>query len=108
MTFADLLYKGFQWIEGRFTRILGVISGSIAIIAGTTGIIPESQLKYWMLAIALLTFWRGHSTSKAYDQAKAVLASATGPTVVGPPIVMAQVKEAPIDPKLPPTGEKLG
>lgn len=74
MTFADLLYKGFCWMEARFTRILGVTAGTISALTGT-GIIPESHLKYYLAAIAILTFWRGQSTNKTYVEAKAVLAA---------------------------------
>jgi hypothetical protein len=100
MTFADLIYKGFVWVEGKFTRGLAIAGGTIAILA-SSDVIPATQMKYWMAAIAVLTFWRGQSTSKTYDQAKAVLSSATSPVVVGPPIVMAQVKEAPATPVSP-------
>jgi hypothetical protein len=74
MTFADLIYKGFVWVEGKFTRILGVAAGTLAVLAGT-GIIPESHLKYYTAAIAVMTFWRGQATSKVYNQAQAVLAA---------------------------------
>lgn len=74
MTFADLLYKGFVWMESRFTRILGLTAGTLAVLTGT-GVIPDSQLKYWTAGIAVLTFWRGSATGKTYDQAKAVLAA---------------------------------
>jgi len=107
MTFADLIYKGFVWIEARFTRILGLIGGTISILAASD-VIPSAQLKYWIAAMAVLTFWRGQSTSKTYDQAKAVLSSATAPVVVGPPIVMAQVEPTPTSPVKPAPSEKLG
>jgi hypothetical protein len=41
------------------TKILAFAQGTIAAVAGVTGIIPDHHLKYWMLALALLTFWRG-------------------------------------------------
>ena len=109
MTFADLLYKGFVWIEGKFTRGLAIAGGTIAILA-SSDVIPAAQMKYWMAAIAVLTFWRGQSTSKTYDQAKAVLSSATAPTVIGPSVVMAPVVEppaTPISPAKPASPEKL-
>jgi hypothetical protein len=40
-----------------------LVSGSIAAVAGVGGVIPESHLKYYMAAIALLTFWRGFTNS---------------------------------------------
>lgn len=45
------------------TKILGFTSGTISAVAGVTGIIPESHLKYYMAAIAVLTFWRGFVNS---------------------------------------------
>lgn len=74
MTFADLLYKGFVWLELRFTRALALLAGTLAVLTGT-GIIPDAQLKYYTAAIAILTFWRGQATNKTYVQAKAVLAA---------------------------------
>ena len=47
------------------TKILGGLQGTIAAVAGVTGIIPDKSLKYWLGASALLTFWRGFSNSKA-------------------------------------------
>lgn len=41
------------------TKILGFLQGTIAAIAGVTGLIPEAHLKYYMGAIAVMTFWRG-------------------------------------------------
>ena len=52
-----------NWWVDHGTKILGFIQGTIAAIAGVTGIIPEAHLKYYMGAIALLTFWRGFINS---------------------------------------------
>jgi hypothetical protein len=109
MTFADLLYKGFVWLEARFTRILAITGGTVAIIS-TSDVIPAAQLKYWMLVIAILTFWRGQATNKIYAQAKQVLSSATAPVVIGPSVVMAPVAEppeTPLSPVKPASPEKL-
>lgn len=48
-----------DFFRAHGTKVLGFLQGTIAAIAGVTGIIPESHLKYYMAAIALLTFWRG-------------------------------------------------
>lgn len=65
----------WQFFEERITRLLGIAQGTVAIIAGTTGIIPDKDIKYWLLASAILVYWRGQSTAKVYTQAKTVLAS---------------------------------
>jgi hypothetical protein len=41
------------------TKVLGFAQGTIAALCGVTGIIPDSHLKYWLAASAVLTFWRG-------------------------------------------------
>lgn len=46
------------------TKILGLAQGTVAVIAGTTGILPDKQLKYWLLASGLLTFYRGFFNTK--------------------------------------------
>jgi len=45
------------------TKIIGVAQGTIAALAGVAGIIPESHLKYWLAASAVLTVWRGFINS---------------------------------------------
>ena len=46
------------------TKMLGFAQGTIAALCGVTGIIPEPHLKYWMAAMAVLTFWRGYFNSQ--------------------------------------------
>jgi len=46
------------------TKVLGFVQGTVAAICGVTGIIPDSQLKYWLAASAVLTFWRGYTNGK--------------------------------------------
>lgn len=85
-TFWDFLLICFNWLEGRTTRILGVASGTLAILTGGN-IIPDKDLKYYVIAIAVLTYWRGQSTSNTYQQAKTVLSEARIPspvTIVNP------------------------
>ena len=53
--------------DGHGTKILSFFSGTIAAVAGTTGLVPESHLKYYMGAIAVLTFWRGFTNTKSAD-----------------------------------------
>jgi hypothetical protein len=58
------------------TRTLGVSAGTITTLCGT-GIVPASHMKYYMAALAMLTYWRGQSTSNAYD--KGVSEGLSGP-----------------------------
>lgn len=46
------------------TKLLGFLSGTIAAIASVSGLIPEAHLKYYMGAIAVMTFWRGFTNSQ--------------------------------------------
>lgn len=46
------------------TKMIAFAQGTIAAIAGVSGIIPDKQLKYWLGASAVLTFWRGFVNSK--------------------------------------------
>lgn len=52
------------WWSGHGTKILGFLSGTISAIAGIGGLIPDAHLKYYMAAIAVMTFWRGFTNSK--------------------------------------------
>ena len=45
------------------TKALGFAQGTIAAVAGVTGVIPDAHLKYYLAASALLTFWRGFANS---------------------------------------------
>lgn len=54
-----------DWWTNHGTKILGFMQGTIAAVAGVSGLIPEPHLKYYMGAIALLTFWRGFINSRA-------------------------------------------
>lgn len=49
------------------TRTIGVLLGILTTLVGT-GIIPDAQAKYYMAAIAVLTYIRGQFTSNAYDR----------------------------------------
>ena len=51
-------------IKNHGTKILGFLSGTIAAIAGVGGLIPDAHLKYYMGAIAVMTFWRGFINSQ--------------------------------------------
>jgi hypothetical protein len=50
------------------TKMIGFAQGTIAAIAGVSGIIPDKHLKYYLASSALLTFWRGFFNSKQNEQ----------------------------------------
>lgn len=54
----------YNFINAHGTKVLGFLSGTIAAVAGVTGLIPDAHLKYYMGAIAVMTFWRGFINSK--------------------------------------------
>jgi len=53
----------WQFWVGHGTKILGFFTGTISALCGVAGIVPESHLKYYMAAIAVMTFWRGFTNS---------------------------------------------
>lgn len=53
-----------NWWTSHGTRLIGLAQGTVAALCGVAGIIPESHLKYWLAASAVLTFWRGFENSK--------------------------------------------
>jgi hypothetical protein len=63
------------------TRAIGVLLGVLTTLVGT-GIIPDAQAKYYMAAIAVLTYIRGQFTSNAYDRGMVV--GANNPTEMPP------------------------
>lgn len=52
------------FINSHGTKVLGFLSGTIAAVAGVSGLIPDAHLKYYMGAIAVMTFWRGFINSR--------------------------------------------
>lgn len=52
------------FINNHGTKVLGFLSGTIAAVAGVSGLIPDAHLKYYMGAIAVMTFWRGFINSR--------------------------------------------
>lgn len=47
------------FLKKHGTKVIGALQGTIAALCGVAGIIPESHLKYYLAASALLTYWRG-------------------------------------------------
>jgi hypothetical protein len=82
MTVWDFLTNMFNWFEARTTRMLGIAGGTLAILA-TSNVVPENQMKYYMAAIAVLTYWRGQSTSAVVSEAKSIINQVkNAPTIV--------------------------
>lgn len=75
MTFWDAIADVWNWCEARFTRGLGVAGGTITTLLAT-GIIPPTQVVYYLAALNILTYWRGEATGTTYQVAKAVVATA--------------------------------
>lgn len=66
----------FAVIDKYATRIIGGLLGTVTILCAS-GIIHDTQLKYWTTAIAMLTYWRGHATAGVYNAAVAAVAAKT-------------------------------
>lgn len=49
------------FLERYGTRTLGLAQGTVALLCGMAGVIPDTHLKYWLAASAVLTFWRGQA-----------------------------------------------
>jgi len=94
MTFWQFMTNVFTWFEGRTTRIIAIVTGTLVTLTGTD-IIPNAHLKYYMAAIAVLTYWRGSSTSKTYASAQAIVKQNATPDV---PLVPNPVKTEPMPP----------
>ena len=80
MTAWQFLTNVFAWFEGRTTRIIGIATGTLVTLTGT-GIIPNEDLKYYMSAIAVLTYWRGQCTAKTYTNAQQIVKQAITPDI---------------------------
>jgi hypothetical protein len=79
MSFWQVVVLVFNWISDRFTRILGVVGGTITVLL-SAGVIPTNQVKWYMAAIAVLPYWRGQSTANTVATAKAIVASQPPPS----------------------------
>ena len=63
MTFWQFLASVWSFLSANGTKILGLAQGTVALLAGMNNIIPPDDVKYWLAASAVLTFWRGFSNS---------------------------------------------
>jgi hypothetical protein len=53
-----------DWYHNHGTKILGFLSGLIAAVASVSDLIPQEHMKYYMGAIAVLTYLRGYENSR--------------------------------------------
>ena len=84
MTFWDAMKGIWTWVEGHITRILALSLGTVTALL-TTGVIPAADVKWYMAAITVLTYWRGEATNNTYQVAKAVVATTKQVTAESPP-----------------------
>jgi len=63
MTFWQFLANVWSFLSANGTKVLGLAQGTVALLAGMNNIIPPEDVKYWLAASAVLTFWRGFSNS---------------------------------------------
>jgi hypothetical protein len=63
VTFWQFLASVWSFLSANGTKILGLAQGTVALLAGMNNIIPPDDVKYWLAASAVLTFWRGFSNS---------------------------------------------
>jgi hypothetical protein len=74
MTAWQFFTNVFVWLEGHTTRMLGLASGTLATLAAAD-VIPGKDLKYYMGAIAVLTYWRGAAITNTVATAKSIVAA---------------------------------
>jgi hypothetical protein len=53
----------YEFWKGHGTKLIGLAQGTIAAVEGVTEIMPDAQLKYWLGASAVLTFWSSFSST---------------------------------------------
>lgn len=74
MTIADLLWKWSQGLESKLTRLLGLATGTWAIV-DAANILPQPYAKWSGVILGVLIFWRGQSTSDTYQLAKTIVSN---------------------------------
>lgn len=71
----------FSWVGERATRGLGLLQGTLAIIAAQDGLLSQKQVSLMLLIIAILTYWRGSATAKVYANAQSIVKQVTTPDI---------------------------
>jgi hypothetical protein len=85
-------------IASHGTRIIALALGTLTTLVAT-GIIPDQYAEYCMAAIAVLTYWRGQSTSNSYDKGVIAGAGYVSSTPFPPTIVLKASQTEPIGPQ---------
>ena len=67
MTFWQFIANIWTFLSANGTKVLGIAQGTVALLAGMNGVIPAEDVKYWLAASAVLTFWRGFSNSSTIN-----------------------------------------
>lgn len=83
------------YLQTNGTKMLGLAQGTIATLCGMGGLIPDYQMKYWLAASAVLTFWRGSANTQAIASAvaeKHMETIATLQAAQSAPLVISQLE----------------
>lgn len=67
-------------IYSHGTRILGLAQGTLVVLSASD-VIPAGQLKYYVAATALLTFWQGRENADKIAEKLAAKVAAKSPLV---------------------------
>jgi hypothetical protein len=75
------------------TRLLAVTLGTVTTLVGT-GVIPESQLKYWAAGMSILTYWRAQTVSNTVATAQTIVAQSKSTEVPLTETINQTIKES--------------
>lgn len=56
------------FFSSHATKTLGFLQVTLGVIAGSTEVIPQGHLKYYVMALGLLTAWRGYFNTSQQNQ----------------------------------------
>jgi hypothetical protein len=76
MTFWDLIYKVFAWGSDHTSQLLSSVLIILSTLVGGN-VIPEGQLKYYVVAIAILQGLRAQWISSTVTAAKTIVANSS-------------------------------
>lgn len=52
------------YLQNNGTKVLGIAVGTLTILT-SSDVVPAAHLKYYLIAISILTYWRGQANSNA-------------------------------------------